>query len=293
MDTREGEEAFCFIDPEQAPKMMQMEGLETTILTGLHGEQMMMALNATLPGHTVPLHSHPHEQVGMVYRGKARLIIGDEERIAKKGDFYCIPAHVPHSDTTIGDEPFIMLDVFYPVREDFIARIQRPSTEREEPVSEVGIRAAQADDAWALHEVMKRAFNGLRGRRYSEKAIDAAIMTAQEIRDRISHKGTHVLVATLGEQIVGTASGIEEHESLHVCSMAVDPSYQGQGVAHRLMKELEILAQQSGCRKLFLQTGWAMTEAIALYRRLGYRQEGYQHTHFYGEDFLLFGKVLD
>lgn len=116
-----------FIDPIQAPKIVQMPGLETTILTGLRGEQMMMALNATLPGHTVPGHSHPHEQIGMVYRGKARLRIADEERIAQKGDFYCIPAGVPHSDICIGDEPFVMLDIFYPVREDFIATLQEVS----------------------------------------------------------------------------------------------------------------------------------------------------------------------
>jgi quercetin dioxygenase-like cupin family protein len=111
-----------FIDLEQAPKFAQMEGLETTVLTGLHGEQIMMVLNATLPGHTVPIHSHPHEQIGMVYSGRAILCIGDEEREVGPGDFYCIPGGVPHSDTTLGDEPFVMLDVFYPAREDFIAR---------------------------------------------------------------------------------------------------------------------------------------------------------------------------
>jgi len=116
-----------FISPANTPKLTQMDGLETTILTGLHGEKMMMVLNATLPGHTVPLHSHPHEQIGMVYAGKARLRIGDEERIVQKEDFYCIPANVPHSDTCIGDEPFVMLDIFYPVREDFIEKFKQPS----------------------------------------------------------------------------------------------------------------------------------------------------------------------
>jgi uncharacterized RmlC-like cupin family protein len=91
-----------FIDPEEAPRFSQMEGLETTVLTGLSGERMMMALNATLPGHT--------------------LRIGDEERHARKGDFYCIPAGVPHGDTTIGDESFVMLDIFHPVREDFVEK---------------------------------------------------------------------------------------------------------------------------------------------------------------------------
>jgi quercetin dioxygenase-like cupin family protein len=114
-----------FLDLSQAPKMVQMPGLETTILTGLHGEQMMMVLNATLPGHEVPTHSHPHEQIGMVYSGKARLTIGGEERLVEKGDFYCIPSGVPHSDVCLGDEPFVMLDVFYPCREDFLDKLAK------------------------------------------------------------------------------------------------------------------------------------------------------------------------
>jgi len=35
---------------------------------------------------------------------------------------FCVPVGVPHSDTTLGDEPFVMLDIFYPVRENFVAR---------------------------------------------------------------------------------------------------------------------------------------------------------------------------
>jgi len=121
-----------FIDPENAPRLTQMLGLETNILTGLRGEKMMMVLNATLAGHTVPRHSHPHEQIGMVYAGKAVLRIEDEERVVEKGDFYCIPANVPHSDTCIGDEPFVMLDIFYPIREDFIEKLKQASEDREE-----------------------------------------------------------------------------------------------------------------------------------------------------------------
>ncbi len=116
------EKSMYFIDPEKAPTFSQMEGLKTTVLTGLRGERMMMVLNSTLPGHTVPIHSHPHEQIGIVYDGEAVLRIGGEERHVKKGDLYSIPAGVPHGDTTVGDEPFVMLDIFYPVREDFAER---------------------------------------------------------------------------------------------------------------------------------------------------------------------------
>lgn len=117
---KKSERTRYFVDKTRAPKIAQMEGLETVILTGLHGEKTMMVLNFTLPGHTVLLHSHPHEQIGMVYAG-----IGDEERVVRKGDFYRIPANVPHSDTTIGDDPFVMLDIFYPVREDFIEKYEK------------------------------------------------------------------------------------------------------------------------------------------------------------------------
>ena len=113
-----------FIDPHACPKIVQMEGVETTILTGLHDESMMMVLTTTLPGHSVPTHSHPHEQLGMVYAGQAILRIGGKERLVRKGDFYYIPPNVPHSDTAIGNKPFVMLDVFYPVREDFIRKLK-------------------------------------------------------------------------------------------------------------------------------------------------------------------------
>ena len=109
-----------FINPSTAPKFSQRVGIESVLLTGLNGEKMMMALSTTLPGHTVEIHSHPHEQVGIIYSGQALLRIGGEERHVKKGDFYCIPGNVPHGDTCIGDEPFTMLDVFYPIRQDII-----------------------------------------------------------------------------------------------------------------------------------------------------------------------------
>jgi ribosomal protein S18 acetylase RimI-like enzyme len=80
--------------------------------------------------------------------------------------------------------------------------------------------------------------------------------------------------------------------ALHVCSVAVDPAYQGRGFARDLMEELEKLALLLRHHQVSLPMAWSMTEAIALYRGLGYKQEGYQPRHFYGEDFLIFGKVL-
>ena len=125
-DDTVSEAASYFLDPAAAPVLEQFPGLSTTVLTGQGDDRMMMVLSATAPGHSVPVHSHPHQQVGVVWAGRARLVIGGQERVVSKGDFYRIPPHVPHGDTCLGDEPFVMLDVFCPVREDFLAKLPRP-----------------------------------------------------------------------------------------------------------------------------------------------------------------------
>jgi len=84
MSCMEDKKSSYFVDSSATPKVIQMAGLETKILTGLSGEKMMMALNVTSPHCTVPFHSHHHEQVGMVYSGKAKLRIGNEERTVHK-----------------------------------------------------------------------------------------------------------------------------------------------------------------------------------------------------------------
>lgn len=75
-------------------------------------------------------------------------------------------------------------------------------------------------------------------KRYSTQAINVAITEVEEIKDRVS-SGEHVLVAELNDEIVGTVTGFEEHESMHACSLAVHPKYQNCGVTHQLMNHLK------------------------------------------------------
>jgi len=120
-----------FVDPEACPWISPMAGLKTRILTGLQeNDNQMMVLSYTLPGATVPMHTHPNDQIGMVYAGRALLRIGDEEREVRQGDFYRIPANVPHGDTALGDEPFVMLDIFYPIRPTFVEMVREAEGER-------------------------------------------------------------------------------------------------------------------------------------------------------------------
>ncbi len=118
-------ESSHFIDHEKVKSIELMPGVTTRVLSGLSGEKMMMVLTTVGCGVTVPAHRHPHEQLGMVYAGKASLRIGDEERIVSGRDIYFIPAYVEHEATAVGDESFIAFEVFCPVREDFVEKATR------------------------------------------------------------------------------------------------------------------------------------------------------------------------
>ena len=164
----------------------------------------------------------------------------------------------------------------------------RGKSDTESPVI---IRAATSTDARVIHRVMQAAFSPLVSRGYPQKAIDNTISKPWRIRDRIVSDAL-VLVAEIDNEIVGTVSGFKEHESMRVSSLGVHPHYQGRGIGTELLETLESAAIEDGNHKLFLVTAWAMTEAIQLYRHLGYRKEGYLRWHYYGEDLLVFSKYI-
>lgn len=82
------------------------------------GKNLMLSYLEMDEGAEVPLHSHPHEQGGMLIKGKLRLTIGEETRVVESGAMFLIPGGVPHRAVAIGG-PVVVLDVFSPVREDY------------------------------------------------------------------------------------------------------------------------------------------------------------------------------
>ncbi|MFW9962441.1 MAG: GNAT family N-acetyltransferase [Candidatus Sifarchaeia archaeon] len=155
----------------------------------------------------------------------------------------------------------------------------------------VKIRKATLEDAYEIYRVMKAAFYPLASRGYPKKAIDQTISKPWKIRDRIL-SASIFLIAEIDDEIVGTVTGFEEHDSMRVSSLGVHPEHQYRGIGTELFETLESIAIENKNHKLFLVTAWVMTEAIQLYRTLGYRKEGYLRSHYYGEDLIVFSKYL-
>ena len=87
----------------------------------LFGERAMLNLIEFEPGAVVPLHSHEHEQLGIVLRGEQVLVVAGVEHALRPLDAYVLPGGIEHS-AHCGPEGALVLDVFQPVREDYLER---------------------------------------------------------------------------------------------------------------------------------------------------------------------------
>ena len=82
------------------------------------GEKMMMSLVDLEPHSVVEEHSHPHEQVGLILKGRATFFVGGEQKTLGPGDMYRAPGGVRHRVTPV-EWPLKILDVFYPIRDEY------------------------------------------------------------------------------------------------------------------------------------------------------------------------------
>jgi len=83
-----------------------------------YGENIMMTEFILQKGFTLPEHSHKQEQSGYLLKGKIKLHIDGDSREISPGDSWNIPGNVRHKADIIEDS--IVLEVFNPVREDYL-----------------------------------------------------------------------------------------------------------------------------------------------------------------------------
>ena len=100
------------------PVEMLEEGIERQLVVG---DDLMLCRLRFAPNVVTAAHDHPHEQITMVERGRVRFTIGREERVAQAGDVLHFPSGCWHGATML-DEEVVLIDIFTPVREDFLTR---------------------------------------------------------------------------------------------------------------------------------------------------------------------------
>jgi len=83
----------------------------------VHTDNMTFAYWEIKKGSSLPEHSHMHEQVVNMLEGEFELVLEAASNHLRSGMVLPIPSHAKHAGRAITDCK--ILDVFYPVREDY------------------------------------------------------------------------------------------------------------------------------------------------------------------------------
>ena len=83
------------------------------------GKGIMLSVVHFEPNSVVADHAHPHEQMGYLLEGQLEFTVGGITRLLGPGDMWRIPGGVVHRVRAL-DQPAVALDVFHPVREDYL-----------------------------------------------------------------------------------------------------------------------------------------------------------------------------
>lgn len=84
------------------------------------GERCMLVLNQIEPHARPAPHSHPHEQITYILEGECDFTLGEKTVRMRPGDVILVPPDARHALRPVGTETVLNLDVFSPVREDYL-----------------------------------------------------------------------------------------------------------------------------------------------------------------------------
>jgi quercetin dioxygenase-like cupin family protein len=85
------------------------------------GDRMTVCRLRFAPGVVTAVHSHPHEQITLVERGRVRFNVDGRDYTASAGDILNFRSGCQHGATILEDGA-VLIDIFSPIREDFRAR---------------------------------------------------------------------------------------------------------------------------------------------------------------------------
>ena len=125
-----------------------------------------------------------------------------------------------------------------------------------------------------LHLILDHAFRPFRDY-YTQGAYESTVVSEDIFRERILSDEFTVYGAFHFDQLAGSVTTrITSDGALYFMTMAVDPTYAGQGIGKRLLHTIEEEAKNKNCSKILLETYEPLTYAIRLYEHNGFRATG-------------------
>src|SRR5262245_17362781 len=106
---------FQHVDWASIPVERVAEGIERQMIWG---DGLMVCRLRFKPNVVTAVHTHMHEQITLVERGRVDFFVEGKKRTATAGDVLVFPSNIQHGATML-DEEVVLIDIFSPPREDF------------------------------------------------------------------------------------------------------------------------------------------------------------------------------
>lgn len=114
---KEPEKNQIWVFNKEIEGVQASEGVIRKVLAYCDG--LMCVENHFEKGAVGSLHNHPHTQITYVAGGKFEFTIGEEKKVVETGDSLLKQDGIVHGCVCL--EKGILIDIFTPMREDFIS----------------------------------------------------------------------------------------------------------------------------------------------------------------------------
>ncbi|MFF5446725.1 GNAT family N-acetyltransferase [Streptomyces sp. NPDC012888] len=136
----------------------------------------------------------------------------------------------------------------------------------------VTITSATADDAEQIFKLQYLAFQR-EAEIYGNYLIQPLTQSLDSLKAELARDT--VLVARLGEEVVGTVRGSTDEEGTgSIAKLCVHPRLQGHGLGARLLRAVEEALADGTTTRYRLHTGRKSESNLRLYRKAGYTAVG-------------------
>lgn len=122
------------------------------------------------------------------------------------------------------------------------------------------ITKMQKCHTYEVAEVEKACFS----KPWSQKALEA----------ELSNSSAQFYVLTAASQVIGYCGMHIAADEAYIANIAVLPEHQGKGCGKKLTSHLVKTAKEKGCSFITLEVRPSNTKAVALYKNLGFEENG-------------------
>ena len=153
------------------------------------------------------------------------------------------------------------------------------------------IRPANIFDAKNIHHILSEAFKPYK-EFYTKEAYNNTVISTDKIIKRINNPDFYIIVALIEDKIVGTTTIYNEnHNCLHILTMAVDPQFQKKGIGYNLLSYIHNIAREKKFQQISLESYKPLKKAIALYEKYGFKKTT-KKRHYHGIEIFEMIKIL-